>query len=256
MNIKERTRMTLAQAEMLSNRELADLNERFESADPAEILTWVDATFGDRAAHVSSFGLEGMALYDMFWKVNPKARVITLDTLRLPTETYSLFDRFQMRYGVQIETIYPDLDAVRAMIREKGFNLFYRGIQNRKECCRIRKVEPLSAALSTVDAWMTGLRRDQGMEREKISIVEWSEAHKNYKVNPLANWTLEQCKEYVEQNSVPYNELHDRGFPSIGCAPCTRSVQPGEDIRAGRWWWETDSDAKECGIHISGVHQH
>ncbi len=230
--------------------ELAALNAEFESQDPEAVLRWTDNTFGTSAVQMSSFGLEDVALYDMYWRINDKARVMTLDTLRLPTETYTLFDQFQLRYRIEIETQYPDLEAVRAMVKEKGFNLFYKGVANRKLCCSVRKVDPLNKALAGVDAWVTGLRRDQGMDRGSIDIVEWDEPHENYKINPLANWTFEQVREYVDANSVPYNELHDRGYPSLGCAPCTRAIEPGEDIRAGRWWWEGDPDAKECGLHI------
>ena len=240
--------MTL-QAERLTEAELQRINADFESGSPADVLRWVDQRFGERAAQMSSFGLEDVALYDMYWQINHSARVMTLETLRLPTETYTLFDQAQLRYGIEIETFYPDIDAVRAMIKERGFNLFYKGIENRKMCCGIRKVEPLNRALSSVGAWVTGLRRDQGMDRGSIDIVEWDAAHENYKVNPLANWSFEQVREYVDANDVPYNELHDRGYPSLGCAPCTRAIEPGEDIRAGRWWWESDPDAKECGLH-------
>lgn len=233
-----------------SKRELAELNAKFEQGGPEDVLKWADETFGDQAVQMSSFGLEDVALYDMYWRINDKARVMTLDTLRLPTETYTLFDQFQLRYRVEIETQYPDLDAVREMIKERGNNLFYKGMANRKMCCGIRKVDPLEKALATVDAWITGLRRDQGMDRGSIDIVEWDEPHSNYKINPLANWTFEQVRDYVDANSVPYNELHNKGYPSLGCAPCTRAIEPGEDIRAGRWWWEADPDAKECGLHI------
>jgi phosphoadenosine phosphosulfate reductase len=242
-----------AGSKKLTEKELQSLNARLEGVHPSETLKWVDATFGNCAAQMSSFGLEDVALFDMFWRINPKARVMTLDTLRLPTETYTLFDQSQLRYQMKIEAFYPDMKAVQEMVRERGFNLFYRGVENRKFCCHIRKVEPLERALSGLDAWVTGLRRDQGMDRGKIAIVEWDEPHQNYKVNPLANWTFEQCREYVQANNVPYNELHDKGYPSLGCAPCTRAIQPGEDIRAGRWWWEADPNAKECGLHIVGA---
>lgn len=237
-------------AAKLSERELAELNRKLESGTPQDVIAWVDRTFGQRAIQMSSFGLEDMAVFDMFWKVNPKARLVTLDTLRLPTETYTLFDQTRLRYSTQIEAYMPDMGAVQQMVSEKGYNLFYKGVENRKLCCGIRKVEPLNRALQTADAWITGLRRDQGMARNQIDIIEWDEAHQNYKVNPLANWTFEQVEEYVKANNVPYNELHDRGYPSIGCAPCTRAIKPGEDLRAGRWWWESDPDAKECGLHI------
>ncbi|MBM3956615.1 MAG: phosphoadenylyl-sulfate reductase [Gemmatimonadetes bacterium] len=234
----------------MSDEELADLNERFERAHPSDILAWVDERFGRGAALMCSFGLEDVALVDMFWRVNPAARLMTLDTWRLPTETYTLMDQIKARYKVEIEVFCPDVEAVRSMVAERGFNLFYRGVEDRKLCCRIRKVEPLNRALEGLGAWVSGLRRDQGMERGRIVIVEWDQPHSAYKVNPLANWTFEQVWQYVRERDVPYNQLHDRGYPSIGCAPCTRAVAPGEDLRAGRWWWEGDPDAKECGLHI------
>lgn len=234
----------------IPDAELAELNARFERATPIEILRWVDETFGDRAIQMSSFGIEGMAIWDMFWTVNPNARLATLDTMRLFEESYDLMDRISNRYGVEIEVHYPDLRDVQRMVRQHGMNLFYKGIQNRKLCCNIRKVDPLNRALNEADAWITGLRRDQGMQRTEIRVIEEDTAHDAYKINPLANWTMEQVGEYVRQHDVPYNVLHDRGFPSIGCAPCTRAVKPGDDERSGRWWWEADPDAKECGIHV------
>lgn len=242
--------MPVAESQRFSEKEVADVNGRLESATPAEVLKWADSQFGKRAAQMSSFGLEDVALFDMYWRVNPEARIMTLDTWRLPTETYTVMDQIQLKYRTKVEFFQPDPDAVRAMVEEKGFNLFYRGRENRIACCHVRKVEPLARALSDLDAWVTGLRRDQGMERGTIDIVEWDDAHENYKINPLANWTFEQVKQYVDENDVPYNELHDKGYPSIGCAPCTRAIEPGEDLRAGRWWWEGDPNAKECGLHI------
>ena len=234
----------------ISRAELKNVNARLEEGTPLDALKWVDETFGSKAAQMSSFGLEDQALFHMYWTINPGARLMTLDTLRLPTETYSLFDQTKLRYEVEIEFFYPDMSAVIDMVKERGNNLFYKGVANRKLCCGIRKVEPLGRALSGLHAWITGLRRDQGMDRGSIDIVEWDEAHGSYKVNPLANWSFEQVREFVDANEIPYNELHDRGYPSLGCAPCTRAVEHGEDIRAGRWWWETDPNAKECGIHI------
>lgn len=238
--------------DMISDAELAGWNEHFENADPVTILQWVDDTFGDRAIQMSSFGIEGMAIWDMYWRVNPKARLATLDTMRLFEESYDLMDRIQRRYKTEIEVHYPDLREVTRMIREHGVNLFYKGVNNRKLCCEVRKVNPLNIALNAADAWITGLRRDQGMKRSEIDVIEKDLAHDAYKVNPLANWTMEDVRAYVKERDVPYNVLHDRGFPSIGCAPCTRAVKPGEDERAGRWWWESDPDAKECGIHTPG----
>lgn len=242
--------MAVVESERLSSEDLAALNDRFEQSTPEEVLTWVNEHFGASAIQMSSFGLEDVALFDMYWRVDPKARLTTLDTWRLPTETYTVMDQTRLRYKISIEVFQPDPDAVERMVAENGFNLFYRGKDNRVTCCHVRKVEPLERALASVGAWITGLRRDQGMERGKTAIVEWDAAHSNYKVNPLANWSFAQVRQYVDENAVPYNELHDQGYPSIGCAPCTRAVEPGEDPRAGRWWWETDPDAKECGLHI------
>ncbi|MBI4304948.1 MAG: phosphoadenylyl-sulfate reductase [Chloroflexi bacterium] len=234
----------------ISAEELKALNRRFESASPQEILRWADSYFGPRAAIMSSFGLEDVALTDMYWRINPKVRVMTLETGRLPTETYTVMDQIKGRYDLEIEAFYPEYGAVADMVAQHGFNLFYKSVDFRKMCCGVRKVAPLNRALATLDAWVTGLRRDQGMARGLIQIVEWDAPHNNYKINPLANWNFEQVREYVRDFKVPYNELHDKGYPSIGCAPCTRAIKPGEDLRAGRWWWENDPNAKECGLHV------
>ena len=135
------------------------------------------------------------------------------------------------------------------MVEEHGFNLFYRSIPNRLTCCHIRKVEPLGRALASVNAWITGLRRNQGTSRTTTPIIEWDDSHTCYKINPLARWTYSQIRDYVDKNSIPYNKLHDQGYPSIGCAPCTRAIKPDEDPRSGRWWWESNQTAKECGLH-------
>ncbi len=235
----------------ISDAELEEVNRRYEPSHPREVVAWADKRFGRRMAQMSSFAIEGMSILDMYKKVNPAGRIMTLDTLRLNTETYTLMDQVRHQYKTDIETFYPEMPSVDKMVREKGYNLFYRGVENRKLCCEVRKVEPLKRALAGLDAWISGLRRDQGMERGKIKIVEWDAGHGLYKVNPLANWTYEDARRYVEENHVPYNVLHDQGFPSIGCAPCTRAIKPGEPPRAGRWWWESDPNAKECGIHIS-----
>ena len=233
-----------------SKLELSKINECLEAGTTEDVLKWVESTFGSNAAQISSFGLEDQALFYIYWTVTKDARLITLDTLRLPTETYSLFDQTKLRYDVDVEFYYPKLNSVAKMVNEHGNNLFYKGRANRELCCGVRKVEPLGRALSDLGAWITGLRRDEGMDRCSINIVEWDTAHNNYKVNPLANWTFKQVRDFIDANEIPYNELHNKGYPSLGCAPCTRAIEPGEEIRAGRWWWETDSNAKECGIHL------
>ena len=180
------------------------------------------------------------------------ARVFLLDTGRLNPETYQLVDRVRARYGCVVEVMFPATATVEAMVRDKGMNLFYESRESRTQCCGARKVEPLGRMLAGLDAWMTGLRRDQSPTRSAIAKVGRDAEHGGIvKVNPLADWTSEAVWEYIRANDVPYNPLHDRGYPSIGCAPCTRATRPGESIRAGRWWWE-DSDTRECGLHPAG----
>ena len=222
-----------------------------ESKSAQEIVAWALSHFGDRVALASSFGAEDVALIDMMVKVTPKPKIFTLDTGRLNQETYDVMDKIREKYHVAIDVMFPKADAVEQMVREKGLNLFYHSIENRKLCCGIRKVEPLNRALAALDAWMTGLRRDQVVTRTSVKKVDIDADHGGMvKINPLADWTWEQVLGYVKTHQVPYNVLHDRGYPSIGCAPCTRAVKPGEDFRAGRWWWERP-EQKECGLHVS-----
>ncbi len=236
---------------VLSEEEVQDLNREFEGKPPQEVLEWALARFHPRLALASSFGAEDVVLIDMMWRLNSQARVFTLETLRLPTETYTVMDQIQARYEIEVEVLYPDLERVREMVEEHGFNLFYKSTGMRKLCCGIRKVEPLERALSDLDAWATGLRQDQAPTRTAVRKVEIDQGHGGMiKLNPLAEWSWEQVWEYIQEHQIPYNELHDNGYPSIGCAPCTRAVKPGEDPRAGRWWWESDPAAKECGLHV------
>jgi phosphoadenosine phosphosulfate reductase len=186
---------------------------------------------------------------DIISKAGTGIRVFTLDTGRLNDETYEVMDATRFKYpDVPIEVMFPERDRVEALVREKGFYSFRESIENRKECCAVRKVQPLKRALADVRAWMTGLRRDQSVTRTEMQTVEWDEGNGIVKVNPLIEWTNDEVWAYIKQNKVPYNKLHDQGFPSIGCAPCTRAIKPGEDIRAGRWWWE-NPEYKECGLH-------
>ena len=233
----------------LSKEEVADLNRRFESAPPEEVLRWALGTFG-RSIALAWSGAEDVAVLDMMHRIDPKAaRVFTLDTGRLNPETYDLIDTVRRKYGLGVEVVFPDAAAVEAMVRAKGVNLFYESLENRKECCRVRKVEPLSRILSTLDGWITGLRRSQAVTRGAVSKVELDADHGGIvKVNPLADWSTSQVFDYLQANRVPKNRLHDQGYPSIGCAPCTRAVKPGEDERSGRWWWENPG-SKECGLH-------
>lgn len=228
--------------------DISSLNNELKDANPQEIIKNVVDRFNQKIALSSSMGAEDQVLTDMLLKIEPNARIFTLDTGRLFPETYDLIDRTSRKYKKKIEVLFPDYKRVEAMVNTKGINLFYESIQNRKECCHIRKIEPLQRAFAGLDAWICGLRASQAVTRKNIDIIEWDANNKLVKVNPLARWTEEQVWEYIHENRVPYNVLHEKGFPSIGCQPCTRAVAEGEDVRAGRWWWE-NPDTKECGLH-------
>ena len=224
----------------------------FEKKSAQEVLMWALNYFEcSKIALASSFGVEDVVIIDIMTKIDPKkVKVFTLDTGRLNQETYDVMDTIRERYGVPIEIYFPDSNEVEEMVRAKGINLMYKSIEDRKLCCEIRKVYPLNRALSTLDAWITGLRRDQATTRASIKKIEIDSAHKGIvKINPLADWASNKVWDYIHKNNVPYNKLHDRGYPSIGCEPCTRAVMTGEDPRAGRWWWE-NAAAKECGLHF------
>jgi phosphoadenosine phosphosulfate reductase len=194
-----------------------------------------------------SFGAEDMVLLDAIAKHARKIGIFTLDTGRLPEETQALLEVVRDKYPVSIQTYFPNTAAVEAWVEQNGPNAFYKSVAQRQQCCHVRKVEPLQRALSGKKSWITGLRREQSAARQTLEIAAWDDANGLTKINPLLEWTLDDVWGYIKQHDVPYNALHDKGYPSIGCAPCTRAVQPGEDIRAGRWWWETTS--KECGLH-------
>jgi len=222
-----------------------------ESLDPQQLLTWALKTFAPKIALSCSFGApEGLVLLDMMHRIDPAARVFVLDTGRLPQATYDLIDRVRDRYDKRVEVIFPEARAVETMVQTKGMNLFYESIENRQLCCRLRKVEPLNRYLAGLDAWVTGLRRDQGVTREDTAKVQIDAQHGGIvKVNPIADWTHDQVQGYVRQHNVPTNRLHAEGYPSVGCDPCSRAIKPGDDPRAGRWWWESP-ETRECGIHV------
>jgi phosphoadenosine phosphosulfate reductase len=223
-------------------------NEEFASKTPTETIAFFLKQFGSRIALSSSLGAEDQALTHIIARIDKNARIFTLDTGRVFPETYDLMARTQEKYGVKIEVFFPDAVAVEKMVNEKGINLFYKSIENRKLCCGVRKIEPLKRAFSGLDAWICGLRKDQSVTRFFTKMVEWDENNGLIKINPLLNWSEKQVWSFIRENEIPYNILHDKGFPSIGCQPCTRAIQPGEDIRAGRWWWE-NPEQKECGLH-------
>jgi phosphoadenosine phosphosulfate reductase len=227
--------------------QIQQLNENLRT--PQEVLKWSLDNLHPRIAMASSFGAEDVVVIDMIMRINPKARIFTLDTGRLNQKTYDVMDEIRQKYNVNIEVMFPDPNEVEQMVRVNGLNLFYHSIENRKLCCGIRKVHPLNRMLSTLDGWITGLRADQTEVRLKANRIEFDEQHNNIiKVNPIIEWTWEQTWDYIRKNNIPYNKLHDDGFPSIGCEPCTRAIKPGESLRAGRWWWESDFQ-KECGLH-------
>jgi thioredoxin-dependent adenylylsulfate APS reductase len=235
----------------LDAQNIATLASFYESRPPQEVLAWAIERFGSRAAICTSFQADGMVIVDMAWRLNPQVRVFTIDTGRLPQETYILLDQVREKYGIEIEVYFPDAIQVESIVRRHGINLFYRDAQLRLLCCQARKVLPLKRVLDTLDAWVTGLRREQSSTRSATHKIEADEDHGGLvKVNPLADWTDEQVWSYIRANDVPYHPYYDQGYTSIGCAPCTRSTQPGEDQRAGRWWWEVGVD-KECGMHCS-----
>lgn len=212
-------------------------------------IRWALGTFGRRAALSSSLSLEDQTVTQLMVAADKEdTRVFTLDTGRQFPETYELIDRTEMTYGIRIEVFFPDFQKVQEMVREHGINLFYDSIELRHLCCGIRKIEPLKRALDGVEVWITGLRRSQSVTRANMQMVEYDADDDVLKLNPLLLWSEQDVKDYVRANAIPYNKLHDKGFPSIGCQPCTRAVRPGEDVRAGRWWWE-DPDKRECGLH-------
>lgn len=228
---------------------LADqLCRQFESSSPEELLRHLLELFGNRIALASSLGLEDQALTDMLVRIDRKARIFTIDTGRLFPETYDLIDRTNMQYGIKMEVFFPEHSAVENYVRSNGINAFYESVELRKGCCRTRKIEPLMRALSTLDAWICGLRNQQSVTRTGVKLVEWDDVNKLIKVNPLVHWSEDDVWSYIRSNHVPFNTLHSKGYPSIGCQPCTRAIKQGEDIRSGRWWWE-DPAHKECGLH-------
>jgi phosphoadenosine phosphosulfate reductase len=224
----------------------------FEGLTAREIVTWALANYHPRLGLACSFQAEESVLIDMMYRIRGSDfRLFTLDTGRLNQETYDCMDAIRQRYGVRLEVYFPDAVKVQEMVRSHGLNLFYNSVDLRKLCCGVRKVEPLNRALKGMDAWMTGLRREQAVTRTDVRKVELDRDHDNIiKINPLADWSYDQVWDYIRRHNLPYNRLHKQGYPSIGCAPCTRAVKPGEDVRAGRWWWE-NPDSKECGLHLS-----
>ncbi len=226
------------------------LNQQFQDArDVQAVLDYFLNHFSGKIGFASSMGAEDQVLTDLIQKTNSQTKVFTLDTGRLPDETYDLIDQTRNRYpDLRLQVYFPRPDNVEMMVAEKGVNLFYESIADRKLCCFYRKVEPLRRALQGLDGWITGLRREQSVTRQQLKLVEFDEDNALLKINPLIHWTEDEVWKYLRQNRVPYNRLHDSNYSSIGCAPCTRAVPQGGALRDGRWWWE-NPEHKECGLH-------
>ena len=223
------------------------LNSKITTAEDA--IKWASENLHPSVGKASSFGIEDAAIIDMMVKVNPEFQFFTLNTGFLPKETLDAITMTEDRYGISVERLKPDPERVRQMVEKHGTHLFYESVENRKMCCRVRKVEPMNSKLSTLDGWITGLRRSQSKSRRNTDMFELDTTHDGIvKINPIINWSIEDVWGYVKKHNVPYNTLLDKNYPSIGCEPCTRAVKPGEDLRAGRWWWE--QGVKECGLHV------
>ena len=225
------------------------LVQQIESQSLPEALKTVADLFPGKVIFSSSMGQEDQVITDAIFKNKIPIKIFTLDTGRLFNETYELLERTMARYKQTIHVFFPDATDVENFVNTKGLNSFYESVENRKECCNIRKVKPLNRALQGAKVWITGLRSEQSESRKDLPMIEWSEEKQLFKFNPLINWHYDQVLSYLKEFNVPYNYLHDKGFISIGCAPCTRAIEVGEDPRAGRWWWETSQ--KECGLHVT-----
>ncbi len=228
--------------------QIAKWNEELKEKNAVGVIGFFLQHFGEKIILSTSLGLEDQVLTEMVLRQKNDVEVFTLDTGRLFPETYDLIARTNKHFGIRMKTYFPESAKVEEMVAEHGINLFYDSVENRKMCCGIRKVAQLPRAFEGVDAWICGLRKDQSVSRFFNKMVEWDANNGLVKINPLINWTEKEVWAYIKNHSIPYNLLHDRGFPSIGCEPCTRAIEPGEDIRSGRWWWENELH-KECGLH-------
>jgi phosphoadenosine phosphosulfate reductase len=231
------------------SQELANaLTQRLENKDIIEVMQTLTSIYINTAVFTTSFGIEDQVITHFIFDNNFSIKVATLDTGRLFKETYKTYSKTLEQYKKPIYCYFPQSSAVQNMVTEKGPFSFYDSVENRKECCQIRKIEPLKRLLKGSKLWITGIRADQSDNRTSMQLFMWDNNNQIMKYNPLINWSLDDCFDFAKKNNIPYNVLHDKGFVSIGCEPCTRAIQPGEDFRAGRWWWE-DTSKKECGLH-------
>lgn len=232
----------------MKNEQISLWNKQLKDKSAEEVLQFFLSEFQGKIALSNSLSAEDQVITHMICSIDKTTEIFTLDTGRMFPETYEVLDKTEMKYGIKIRVYFPEFVSVQNMVNSKGINLFYESIENRLLCCNIRKVEPLKRAFKNLDAWICGLRKEQSTTRNNMALIEWDNANGLLKINPLMNWSEKNVWDYVKENQVPYNTLHNKGFPSIGCQPCTRAVKNGEDIRAGRWWWE-DPENKECGLH-------
>jgi phosphoadenosine phosphosulfate reductase len=228
---------------------LPKLLYQINGLDIPAALKMLSLEFPGEVTFSSSFSYEDQVITHDILSNRLDVKIFTLDTGRLFAETYSVWNSTNDQYNTRIKAYYPNNELLEPFVVEKGPNSFYESVDNRKQCCFIRKVEPLKRALAGNAVWVTGLRAEHSPDRQDLEILEWDASNKIIKYNPLLHWTTEEVKEYINKNNIPYNSLHDKGFISIGCAPCTRAIRPGENFRAGRWWWE-ESSMKECGLHV------
>ena len=236
---------------MIQANEIKELTQRIARLSIEEAMALLADLFSGEIVFSTSFGQEDQVITQKIAASKLPIDIFTLDTGRLFYETYDLWSKTIVKYGVTIKPYYPQTAAVEELVSNNGINGFYQSVENRKSCCYIRKVEPLKRALNGNKVWITGLRTAQSANRQNMQILEWDEGNQILKYNPLLHWTIEDMSAYIAKESIPYNTLHDKGFVSIGCAPCTRAIVPGEDARAGRWWWEASQ--KECGLHEQGA---
>ena len=232
---------------MIDQSTIEKLTDRIKEIDSIQAIKTLSEMFPEKVVFSTSLGQEDQVITQLIANHKLPVEIFTLDTGRLFYETYDLLARTIMKYGVDIKTYYPNTPSVEKFVQEKGINSFYESVENRKSCCYIRKVEPLKRALNGNKVWITGLRAEQSPNRQQMKKLEWDPANQILKYNPLLDWSMDQMLDYINEHKIPYNPLHDKGFVSIGCAPCTRAISSGEDPRAGRWWWEISH--KECGLH-------
>jgi phosphoadenosine phosphosulfate reductase len=233
------------------NMHTEELKNKLSGLALEEKLRKLVSLFPGKVIFTTSLGIEDQVITHIIFTNNIDIKVITLDTGRLFPQTYDVFSSTIIRYNRKINVYFPEYEAVEKMVTEKGPLSFYQSVENRKECCSIRKVVPLNRALEGMEVWISGIRADQSENRNHMDWIEFDENKKLYKYYPLFNWSFDEVKSFVKENNVPYNTLHDKGYVSIGCEPCTKAVRPGDDFRSGRWWWENDG-GKECGLHIKG----